>query len=106
MEVRKLAAAAAVTPLGCQHNEIERVSTLYLEPARTAIAGFVGTLERLGHEAFVAGRARRTVDRPRLVPRGGDEPRNREPGRNARAQRGESLARRPVGEALAIDAQT
>src|SRR5579863_10722917 len=63
MEVRELAAAAAAAPLSCQHHQVKRVSPLDLEPARTTIAGFVGALERLGHEAFVTGRECRIVER-------------------------------------------
>ena len=52
--------AAAVAPLGREHDEVERVHGLDLEPARAAPAGLVGRVERLHHHALVArARARR-----------------------------------------------
>ena len=56
VQVRELAGAPAVAPFRREHDEIERVRALDLEPARAAIAGFVGRIERLRHHAFVAGR--------------------------------------------------
>ena len=62
VQVRQPAAAAAVPPLGGQHDEVERVPRLHLEPARPAPAGLVGRVERLHHHALVAA-ARRASSR-------------------------------------------
>src|SRR5579862_4009510 len=103
MEVRELAAAAAAAPFSRQHHEVERMSPLDLEPARAAIAGFVGTFERLGHEAFVTGRERGIVEGARLGNGGRDEAGDRELARNSRGECRDALARRPVGKTIAID---
>jgi hypothetical protein len=47
--------SASVTPLGSQHDEIERVRRLDLEPAAAAVAGLVRRVQGLGHDALVPG---------------------------------------------------
>ena len=79
MQVRELARAPAVAPFRREHHEIERVRALDLEPARAAIAGLVGRIERLRHHAFVsrARALRRRTPALRRVERV-IEPRNRQ----------------------------
>src|SRR5205814_7051543 len=72
VQVREIAAAAAVSPLGGQHDEVEGVRALDLQPARAAVARLVGRIERLGHEALVAGRERALVENARRGLGGGD----------------------------------
>ena len=54
MQIRQFSLATAVTPFRREHHEIERVRALDLEPARAAIARFVGRIQRLRHQAFVS----------------------------------------------------
>ena len=54
MEVRELPAASAVPPFRSQHDEIQRVRGLQLEPAPTATPRLVRSVERLHHHALVA----------------------------------------------------
>ena len=63
MQIGQLSRATAMAPFGGEHDEIEGVSALDLEPARAAIAGLVRRIERLRHHAFVAGRERGVVER-------------------------------------------
>ena len=78
--LRQPALAAAVAPFGGEHDEVERVRRLDLEPARAAAAGLVRRVERLRHHALVAARERVVVEAPRPAPtsavtmRGIDEP--------------------------------
>ena len=58
VEVAEPAAAAAVAPLGGEHDEVERVHRLDLQPAGAAAAGGVGRVERLHDHALVAHRER------------------------------------------------
>ena len=58
-----LPGAPTVAPFGREHDEIERVCALDLEPARAAIARLVGRVERLRHQAFMPGRERGVVER-------------------------------------------
>ena len=55
VEVGKLAVAAAVAPLGGQHDEVQRVGLLDLEPRAAPAAGLVCGLKTLGHEPFLTG---------------------------------------------------
>jgi len=71
VQVRELAGAPPVAPFRCEHDEIQRVHALDLEPARAAIAGFVGRIERLRHQSFVARRKCGLVELLRRVRRAG-----------------------------------
>ncbi len=53
MEVAQLALPAAVTPLCCEHDEVERRRPLDLHPRGAAAARLVGRLERLDDDALV-----------------------------------------------------
>src|SRR5207244_7999446 len=53
VQVAEPTAAAPVSPLAGQHNEVKRVRTFELAPGGAAIAGFVGSGERLHEQAFV-----------------------------------------------------
>src|SRR6202023_919565 len=72
MQIRKLAAAASVAPLGGQHHQIEGVRTLDLEPAPPPFAGRVARLRRLRHEPFRTGPGRGLEEAPRRWLAGGD----------------------------------
>src|SRR5436190_4907826 len=75
MQVRQLALPAAVAPLGGQHDEIERVGSLDLEPGAAPPPGFVCRLEPLRHEAFLAGGNRGVEKVLRLLGVGRHKPR-------------------------------
>src|SRR5690606_21182762 len=55
MEVGQLALPAAVTPLGGQDHQVERVAGLHLDPARAAPPGRVRGRQRLDDQPFVTG---------------------------------------------------
>ena len=82
----------AVAPFGGEHDEVERVRALDLEPARAAPAGLVGRVERLHHHAFVAARERVGVEGLGGGDVGGDEARDHER-RRQRARRARRSAR-------------
>src|ERR1700679_4301779 len=65
MQIRELAGAAAMAPLCGEDDEIQSVSAFDLEPARAAISGLVGGIQRFRHETFVPGRESRFVEGPR-----------------------------------------
>ena len=100
VQVREPAVAPAVAPFGGEDDEIERVRALDLEPARAAVARFVGRIERLRHHAFVAARERVVVERLRLRRPTSVTMRGISKRRPARASTSAAiaLARRPVGE--------
>ena len=98
VQVRQPALAPAVAPLGGEHDEVERVRALDLEPARAAAAGLVGRVERLRHHALVAARERVGVEGLGGGDVGGDEARDHERRRQRRGERGEALAA-PAGRA-------
>src|SRR5690606_9686571 len=76
MQVRQFAGAPSMPPLRTEHDEIERVGTLDLEPARAAIARLVWRIERLRHQTLVAVRERIVVERPCILRRRRHEPRH------------------------------
>jgi hypothetical protein len=53
VEVRQPALTPAVSPLGGQHDEVERAHRLHLAPRLTATAGLVRRRCRLHHDALV-----------------------------------------------------
>ena len=65
VDVGEPALAAAAAPLDGEHDEVEGVPRLDLDPARAAAAGVVGRVQRLHHDALVTGRRppRRTAGR-------------------------------------------
>ena len=71
VDVAQPALPAAVAPLGGEHDEVERVRRLDLEPARPAASRLVRSVERLHHHALVAVRERlaRGTAPPRRRPR-------------------------------------
>src|SRR5207249_10917441 len=105
MQVGELAGAPAMAPLRRQHDQIEGVRTLDLEPALAPIAGFVGGIERLRHDTLMAGRERGLIEGARRGFRGGDEPWDLQRRRYGLAERLEALARRAGGDAQRIDSQ-
>ena len=54
---------SAIAPLGGEHDQIQRVRSFDLEPARATIACFVRRRQRFGHDAFVTGGNRSVVER-------------------------------------------
>ena len=96
----------AAAPLGREHDEIERVRDLDLQPCRAAAARFVAARRRLRHDAFVT---------ERRAPRRGTPARRRDRSSTSRgtfsARRHdarepfEALGERPVDEVLAVDVQ-
>src|SRR5215212_4136378 len=63
VQVGEEAAAAAVAPLRGEHDEVERVHRLDLQPRRAAAPGGVGRFEVLDHHALVAACERVVEDR-------------------------------------------
>ena len=106
MQIRERAAAAAVTPLGGEDHQVERVRTLDLQPACAAITGFVGRIERLRHQALMPGGERRVVEFARRGFRRGDQSWHQGGGGNGAPERLDALARRAVDDALLPDPQT
>ena len=100
VQVRQPAVAPAVAPFGREHDQVERVRALDLEPAGAAAARFVRRVERLRHHAFVAARERVGEEVLGGGDIGGDEPRDRRaaPAARRRAQRS---ARAPAGRPAA-----
>ena len=95
VEVREPALAPAVAPLRREHDEVERVRDLDLEPAGAAPARLVRRVERLDHHALVPARER--VLEERAAPRptsAGLDPRHAQLLRDPLLERGEPLARR------------
>src|SRR5437016_4969134 len=64
VKIGEPAAAAAVAPFGREHDEVEGVSGLQLEPCGAARASIVARVQRLGHQPFVSGRDRPFEERP------------------------------------------
>ena len=93
MEVGEPTASAPVSPLGGEHDEIERADRLDLAPRRAASAGLVARVERLDHHAFVPGGER--VGKERFG--GVADRRSRSPGRAIRRRARVSIDR-PFGE--------
>src|SRR5205807_6319213 len=87
------------------HDEVEGVRALDLEPARAAVARLVGRVERLGHEALVAGRERALVESARRGLGGGDQLTYACAFGDGACERLEALAARSVGDALRLEAQ-
>src|SRR5207247_1591455 len=56
VKIGEPAAAAAVAPFGGEHDEVEGVSGLQLEPCGAARASFVARVQGLGHQPFLSGR--------------------------------------------------
>ena len=54
MQVGQEALAAPIAPLRGEHDEVERVQPLDLEPCRGALARLVGRAQRFRHHAFVS----------------------------------------------------
>ena len=102
MEIGQAALAPAVTPLRREHDEIERVQPLDLEPRRRAPAGFVRRRQRFRHHAFVPAGERVVVERLRCGRIAGHETRASGATRgNARRQRVDALRVRRVGQRVA-----
>src|ERR1700678_3363054 len=93
-------------PLGRQHQEVERMGALDLEPARAAIAGLVGRLQGLCHDAFVTGLERRLIEGPRLYLGGGHQSGHAKRSWNRLRQRPVTLSGRAFRDARGADAQT
>src|ERR1700757_399694 len=95
-------------PLGGQHDEIERVSALDLEPARSAVARLVKRVHRLRHQTFVPGRDGGIVEGARRGLGGSHYSRNAQSCGNRESKYFEALARRkvrdrPLAEAQAVE---
>src|SRR3989475_10383722 len=58
VKIGEPAAAAAVAPFGGEHDEVEGVSGLQLEPCGAARASIVARVQRPGHQPFLSGRDR------------------------------------------------
>ena len=105
VQVRQPSLAAAAAPLGGEHDEVERVRALDLEPARAAAARLVGGVERLRHDAFVAARQRIGIEGLRRADVRRDQARDDERRRHRVGERVEALVRRPVHERHAVAVQ-
>src|SRR5439155_11560153 len=66
VQVREPSAPPAVAPFGREHDEVEGVGPLDLQPSGTARAGFIGRVQVLGDESFVPGAYRGVEERLRL----------------------------------------
>src|SRR3989454_12819233 len=55
VEVREAAAATTVAPLGGEHDQVERLRRLHLEPGRAARPRVVARAQGLRHQALVTG---------------------------------------------------
>jgi hypothetical protein len=104
VDVRQPALAPPAAPLRREHDEIEAVHLLDLEPLRAAAAGVVRRIERLGHHALVTARDRILVERRRLLGARRDHARDRER-RCERAENGPALLRGAREQRLVVDQQ-
>ena len=91
MQVGKPAAAAAVAPFRGQHDEIECVRALHLQPLRAARARLVRRIERFHHHPFVPALERIVVERLRGDRVAGHEPGHAKLRRDRRGQGVEAL---------------
>ena len=95
VQVAEPSLAAAVAPLGGEHDQVERVRALDLEPAGAAAAGLVRRVERLHHHPLVPARERVVEERLGGLGVLGDRARNAQRlGRAARSSMREPLAAR------------
>src|SRR5437762_13110312 len=53
MQIGQPATSPSVTPFCREHDKVERMAALYLEPRRAACAGIIGGVNRLHHDALV-----------------------------------------------------
>ena len=98
--------APAAAPLDREHDQVEGVHGLDLDPGRAAATGVVGRGQVLDHHALVAGGERVGEERRGLAPRRGDQPghpvRARGPGRPAPRSRSAAGA---SSRSLAVEVQ-
>ena len=106
MEVRELALPPSVPPLRGEHDQIERVRGLDLEPTRAAPARFVRRRPRLRHDSLVPAQERIVEKRLRSVNVVGHETRDGELARQVRFESLESLLCRPVEQVVTVDVKT
>ena len=105
MEIRELALAPPVPPLGGKNDEIERVRWLDLDPTCTSPSRLVRRVESLHHDTFVATREGVLEEPLGGVPVVGLDARHDERRREAPLERRETAAQRQIDEVLSVDVE-
>ena len=106
MQVAEPTATPAAAPFGREHDEVERVGDLDLEPRGAAAAGLVGRRERFRHQSLVSP-VERVAQEPlgRLTLRGHDA-RHDQVRRHVSGERRDALLGRAIDQIRAVRMQT
>ncbi len=102
VQVAQPAAAPAVAPFRGQHDEVERVNRLDLEPGSSPAPRLVGCIERLRHDPLVPGFQGRGEEGFARLDLAGHQPLDPQRTRQRFRQRGDALLARKVDQAAAV----